>query len=300
MRVVVAGATGVIGRCLVPRLSAAGHEVTGLSRAQGTDLLDRDAVTRAVRQAAPEAVVQMATAIPAQINPRTLARDFALTNRLRTDGTANLIDAAQAAGAKRIIVQGLAYAYQPASALADEDAPLWQDPPGQFAAVLDALIEMERLTAQARGLVLRFGHLYGPGTAYAADGSFTAQVRTGKTPLVGNGGSVFSFTHTYDAATAIIAAMEHDVTGILNVVDDAPVPIGEWLPAFAAMLAAPAPRRVPAALARVAVGGWGVAFMTQLRGATNIRARAELRWHPRYPSWSGGFTAELQASPASS
>ena len=129
MRVVVAGATGVIGRCLVPQLSAAGHEVTGLSRKQGADLLDRDAVIAVVKDARPDAVVHMATAIPARINPKKMARDFEVTNRLRTAGTRNLIEAAQAAAARQVIVQGLGYAYQPGPGLADEDAPLWRDPP---------------------------------------------------------------------------------------------------------------------------------------------------------------------------
>ena len=300
MRVAVAGATGVIGRCLMPLLLQAGHEVTGLSREQGIDLLDREAVAWAVGQAGANAVVHLATAIPAQVSPKTMARDYALTNRLRTEGTANLINAAQMAGAAQIIVQGLAYAYQPASGLADEDAPLWHNPPSQFAPVLAALIELERLTAQAGGLVLRFGHLYGPGSIYAADGSFTAQVRVGKVPVAGKGSSVFSFTHARDAAAAIAAAIEHPVTGVLNVADDNPVPIGDWLPAFAAMLGARPPRHVPAFVARLAVGSWGAAFMTQLRGASSARAKQQLSWLPRYPSWCDGFSAELSANAAAS
>jgi nucleoside-diphosphate-sugar epimerase len=299
MRVVVAGATGVIGRCLVPRLSAAGHEVTGLSRAEGVDLLDRDAVGRAVGEADPDAVVHIATAIPARINPKAMTRDMELTNRLRTDGTRNLIDAAQAAGAKRIIVQGLAYPYQPGEGLADEDTPLWRDPPRDFASSMTALLELERLTAGAGGLVLRFGHLYGPGSAYAADGSFTAQVRARQVPVVGSGGSVFSFIHARDAAAAVVAALDHEVSGVLNIVDDTPAPIGEWLPAFAAMLGAPAPRHVPPFLARLAGGGWGAAFMTRLRGVSNARARAQLAWRPRYPVWSEGLRAGLDGDGAS-
>jgi nucleoside-diphosphate-sugar epimerase len=282
----------------MPLLSQAGYEVIGLSRGQGADVLDREAVARAVGQAGAGAVVHLATAIPAQANPKTMARDYALTNRLRTEGTANLINAAREAGATQIIVQGLAYAYQPASGLADEHAPLWHNPPSQFAPVLAALIELERLTTQVGGLVLRFGHLYGSGSIYAADGSFTAQVRAGKVPVAGKGNSVFSFTHARDAAAAIAAAIEHPVTGVLNVVDDNPVPISDWLPTFAAMLGAPPPRHVPAFMARLAAGSWGAAFMTQLRGADNTRARQQLSWLPRYPSWSDGFSAELSASAA--
>lgn len=300
MRVVVAGATGVIGRCLVPRLSAAGHEVTGLSRAEGADLLDRDAVVRVVAEAEPGAVVHMATAIPARINPKAMTRDMELTNRLRTDGTRNLVEAAQAAGVKRIIVQGLAYAYQPGEGLATEDAPLWHDPPRDFASSMRALEELERLTAEAHGLVLRFGHLYGPGSAYAPDGSFTAQVRARQVPVVSGGRSVFSFIHADDAATAVLAALEHEVTGVLNIADDNPVPIGEWLPAFAAMIGAPAPRHVLSALARLAGGVWGVAFLTRLRGVSNARAREQLGWRPRYPDWSVGIEAGLRPGPAAS
>ncbi len=294
MRVVVAGATGVIGRQLVPLLTASGHEVTQLSRQRGTDLLDRAAVIDLVARTRAEAVVHMATAIPAQINPRRLGSEFALTNRLRTEGTGNLVDAAAKAGTARLIVQGLAWAYRPGDGLADESAPLWLNPPRQFAGAVRALTELEELTGGAGGLVLRFGHLYGPGSAYAPDGSFAAQARARKLPVVGGGGSVFSFVHAADAAAAVASALDRDVTGVLNVVDDTPVAIREWLPAFAAMLDAPAPRRVPAGVAWLAGGGWGLAFMTRLRGASNARARAQLGWAPRYPDWTAGFTAELR------
>lgn len=309
MRVLVAGASGVIGRRLVPLLSAVGHDVVGLARSRDgagplmeagaepvfADALDRAAVERAVRQAAPDAVVNMLTAIPAELNPRRLARDFALTNRLRTEGTRNLVDAARAAGADRVISQGLGYAYRPAAGLANEDAPLWmEDTPKQFAPVLAALVELEQLTTEAGGLVLRLGHLYGPGSMYAADGSFARQVRAGKVPLVGGGNAVFSFTHADDVATATVAALDRkDVTGVLNVVDDSPTPLHEWLPAYAKLLGGPAPKHAPAALARLAVGGWGVAFMNELRGADNARARLRLNWRPRHASWTDGYAADL-------
>lgn len=306
MRVLVAGATGVIGDRMVPLLTAVGHEVLGLARpgtetaaleAAGArvvvaDALDRDGLRRAVRQAGPDAVVNMLTAIPAELDPKHLARDFALTNRLRTEGTRNLIEAAPGA---RIISQGLAYGYQPGEGLADEDAPLWRTgTPKQFAPVLDALAELERLTTQTGGLVLRLGHLYGPGSIYAADGSFVRQVRAGKVPLVGGGNAVFSFTHADDVATAVAAALDKtDVTGVLNIVDDRPAPLHRWLPSLAALVGAPAPKKAPAALARLAVGSWGVAFMNQLRGAAGTRARLHLDWRPRYASVTEGFAAEL-------
>jgi nucleoside-diphosphate-sugar epimerase len=309
MRVLVAGASGVIGRQLVPFLAAAGHQVTGLSRLQPgipgfswvtADALDRPALTQAVRVAAPDAVVNLLTAIPAEVDPRHLARDFQLTNRLRTEGTRNLYDAARAAGAERIVAEGLAYAYDPSGdAVKNEDDPLWQQPPGQFAPVLSALRELEGLTTGAGGLVLRFGHLYGRGSAYGPEGSFTRQVRAGKVPVVGNGTAVFSFTHAHDAATAVAAALDKGGPGVLNVVDDTPVPLHEWLPALADLLGAPPPKRAPALLARMAVGGWGVSFMTELRGADNARARLRLNWRPRYASWHDGFAADLGLRAAS-
>ncbi|WP_067185266.1 NAD-dependent epimerase/dehydratase family protein [Microtetraspora niveoalba] len=313
MRVLVAGATGVIGRRLVSLLTATGHEVVALSRTAppvtgaagagvtvvAADALDRAALGAAVRAAAPDAVVHLLTAIPADIDPRRMERDFALTNRLRTEGTRNLLDAAREAGATRVITQGLAYAYDPAGAgpgdtgPAGEDAPFWRTPPRQWASSLEALRTLERLTGEAGGLVLRFGHLYGPGTAFARDGAFVRSIRARAMPVLGGGTATFSFTHTHDAATSIVSALPRPVTGALNIVDDHPARVGEWLPALARILHAPEPRRLPAALARPVVGSWGVAFLTRLRGADNARARLELNWRPRHLSWRDGFTEEL-------
>jgi len=303
MRVLVAGASGVVGRQVLPQLTIAGHEVTGFARSSGTvngietmavDALDRAAVAAAVERAAPEAIIHLLTAIPPQIDPKRIDQDFAITNRLRTEGTAHLLDAARAAGVPRIIAQGLGYAYDPDGAgLADESAPLWRDPPRTFAPVLAALQEMEAAVQGAHGTVLRFGHLYGPGSSYAADGSFVRQVRARQVPIVGGGTATFSFTHSRDAAAAIVAALEAPAPGVFNIVDDDPAPMGEWLPVLADRLGAPAPRSVPTFLARAAVGAWGVAFMTQLRGADNTRAKQVLGWRPEVPSWRLGFDLEL-------
>ncbi|NUT44552.1 MAG: NAD(P)-dependent oxidoreductase [Thermoactinospora sp.] len=279
MRVLVAGATGVIGRQLVPLLNAVGHEVVPISRSTGVDLLDRDGLARAVRQADPDVMIHLATAIPQALNPRRFASDFAMTNRLRTEGMRNLIDAGPGV---RLIAQGVAFAYEPGRGLADEDAPLLADPPKSFRQTLGALVELERRTAEVGGLVLRFGHLTGPGTSYDKNGYVTKAVQSGKMPIVGDGGSVFSFTHTHDAATSIVAALDRDVSGVLNVVDDHPLAVREWLPALAARLGARPPMRVPAALARLAVGAFGVHYMTRLRGADNTRARLHLNWRPSY------------------
>jgi nucleoside-diphosphate-sugar epimerase len=308
MRVLVAGGSGVIGRQLLPLLASVGHDVTVLARSGKRaaefertgaaivtgDALDRQAVLRAVDLAAPDAIVNMLTAIPAELNPRKLSRDFAPTNLLRTVGTSHLVEAAGRTGVRRVISQGLAYAYEPGGdGPADEDTPFWGRPPRQFAPVLAALRELERRTGDAGGLVLRFGHLYGPGSIYAPDGSFVRQVRAGKVPVVGGGTATFSFTHAHDAATAIVAALDKNASGALNVVDDDPAQVREWLPALAQVLGARRPPAAPALLARAAVGGWGVAYMTRLRGADNTRAKGTLDWRPRYTSWRDGFTAEL-------
>lgn len=310
MRVLVAGSTGVIGRQLVPQLVQSGHHVIALVRhstdrtsppRRGSsvtevrgDLLDRDRLIGTVKATKPDAVVHMATAIPRTINPRRLADDFHLTNRLRTEGIRNLIDAAEKVKVSRIVAQGLAYMYDPSiEGLATEESPTWRNPPAQFAPVLEALRYQERMTALAGGLVLRLGHLYGPGTIYGPGGSFLDQVRAGKVPLVGEGASVFSFVHTQDVARAILAALWSDTTGIVNVVDDDPAPISEWLPALAEMIGAPAPRRIPYPLARLLVGGWGAAFMARLTGASNDAAFRRLGWEPQFSSWREGFEFEL-------
>jgi nucleoside-diphosphate-sugar epimerase len=301
MRILLAGATGVIGRQTVPVLTAAGHQVTGLAARSAhlpdaeilaADALDPAAVAGAVRSAAPDVIVHMLTAIPDPVDPRHLARDMALTNRLRTQGTTNLL---AATGGARMIAQGVAYAYDPAgSPVKDEDAPWWRDPPAQFAPVVAALEKQERRVTAAGGLVLRLGHLYGPGSSFGADGGLTRRIHAGKLPLIGDGASMFSFIHAHDAATAILAAVEHPTaTGVLNIVDDQPTLVHDWLPEMAAMLGAPAPRHVPAWLARLLVGGWGVAYMTGLAGASNARARQRLDWKPTYSNWRDGLAADL-------
>jgi nucleoside-diphosphate-sugar epimerase len=301
MRVLVAGSTGVIGRQLIPLLQSAGHEVLGMSRSGRApdhkvvkaDALDRDQVVATMRTAKPDAVVNILTAIPANLNPRKIGAEMAMTGRLRTEGTRNLFDAARSMGVERVISEGVAYMYQPAPDLADEDAPLWTRDMPQVRPIVDALVEMERRTVEMNGLVLRFGHLYGPGSMFAQGGTFIEQIKSGRVPLVGGGHGVFSFTHARDAAMAILAGLDKNVSGALNIVDDTPAPLHEWLPATAGMLGVKSPKAAPAWLARLAVGPYGVAFMNQLRGADNARARLMLDWRPGYRSWRDGFTAEL-------
>jgi nucleoside-diphosphate-sugar epimerase len=306
VRVFVAGATGVLGRTLVPLLIESGHEVIGLARsadaaaavetlgakAARADALDRDATLAAIAEAAPDAVVHQATAIPPELDFRKMASQFAQTNALRTDGTSNLLDGADAAGAKRFIAVSIAFAYNPSGTLVkEEEAPLWQDAPPQFTPVVEAIERLERQTVAAGGTVLRCGHLYGPGTAYGPDSPVAELVRKRRFPIVGDGGGMFSFVTARDAARATLLALEQDAPGVFNVVDDDPAPVRHWLPSYAQALGAPQPRRVPAWLARPLAGSLGVAFLTQLRGAYNSRAKDVLGWQPETQSWREGFAA---------
>ncbi|GAA4479047.1 NAD(P)-dependent oxidoreductase [Enteractinococcus fodinae] len=305
MKVLVAGASGVIGKQLVPMLEAAGHEVVGLARsvrgqmgttALAVDALDRDAVVDVVMENQPDAVVNLLTALPDRITHKRIDADFVMTNRLRKVGTENLRFAAQRAGVRHFICQSIAFGYEPrGTTLADEKAALWRDPPKPFDVILDGVKRLEAITVAARGTVLRFGHLYGPGTGFASDGWFFNDVERGKMPLVADGNATFSFLHVHDAAQAVLAALQADQPGVFNIVDDEPAQVREWLPALAQMMGAPEPKRVSAVLAGYAVGTWGVAYMTRLRGADNTQAKHTLKWQPRYPSWRDGFAAELAA-----
>ncbi len=300
MRVFLAGATGVIGRQLVPMLVQSGHEVIGLARSKArraaveqlgidaavADALDRDALVAAVVAAQPDAVVHQLTSIPHELNPRRFAKEFETTGRLRTEGTRNLIEGATQAGAGQFVAQSIAFAYAPeGDSLKREDDPLWRDPPAAFAPTFAAVRELERQVLEADGTVLRYGHLYGDGTSYARDGGTAELVLKRRFPVVGEGGGVFSFVSATDAARAAMLALEREVRGVLNVVDDDPAPLREWLPEFACSLGAPRPRRVPAWLARPIAGDWSVQFLTRIRGADNSRAKRELGWAPDPPSW---------------
>jgi nucleoside-diphosphate-sugar epimerase len=312
MRVLIAGATGVVGRKAVPLLASQGHEVVALSRRPApptdpdvrtvvVDALDTAALANAVRQAQPDVVVHLLTAIPREINPRTMTKDFAMTNRLRSETTRVLIESARETGCSRVIGQSVAFAYDLEGARperaspATEDTPLFRSVAKQWRTSLEAVQALEKLTLGAEdGVVLRFGHLYGPGTAFTKDGSTVAQIRGKKFRIGGKGTSVFSFTHTEDAAGAIAAALNHPTaTGVFNVVDDEPAPTGEWVPELASILGAPTPSSVPEFMVRIFGGGWGHTYMTRLRGADNSRAKKKLDWQPAHPSWREGFRAEL-------
>jgi 2-alkyl-3-oxoalkanoate reductase len=316
MRIFIAGATGAVGKQLVPLLSDRGHDVVGTTRtpekADGLraggaeavvlDVLDGSAVMEAVRNAAPDAVVHEATSLSDLSNPRNFDQSFALTNRLRTEGTDHLLSAARAAGARRFVAQSYAgwpYAHDGAPVKTESD-PLDPDPPKAFRRSLDAIRHLEAAVTGAEGLegvVLRYGGFYGPGTTLAADGEHAEAVRRGKFPIVGSGKGIWSFVHIEDAAAATVAAIEGQATGIFNIVDDDPAPVAEWLPGLAAAIGAKPPRHVPAWVGRLVGGEPTVVLMTEIRGASNAKAKRELGWEPAHPTWRRGFeTLRLAAA----
>jgi 2-alkyl-3-oxoalkanoate reductase len=310
VKVLVAGAGGAIGCQLVPQLVAHGHDVVGITRSPSrratlhalgaqpvvADALDRDALMRAVADAAPEVVIHQLTALSGRVSMRRIGRHFALTNRLRTEGTDNLLAAARAAGARRIIAQSFAgwpFA-RTGGPVKDERDPLDPHPPRPLRSALAAIRHLERAVTSvdwAEGVVLRYGTFYGPGTAISAEpGAVIAeQVRRCRFPLVGDAAGFWSFVHVADAAAATVMAVEHAATGIYQVVDDEPAPVRNWLAHLAHALGAPPPRWVPRPLARLAVGETAVVWMTEIRGASNHKARHELCWTPRHASWRFGF-----------
>jgi nucleoside-diphosphate-sugar epimerase len=313
VRVFVAGATGAIGRALVPKLLASGHEVTGLTRSeergaklreQGVepavaDVFDADAVGEAVARAKPEVLVHELTDIPQAINPRKYESDMAGNDRIRVEGTRNLMDAAKAAGTRRVVAQSISFAYAPHGDGGPrvEDDELWLDAPEPFRRSTEALHSLESQVLGEDGidgLVLRYGFFYGPGTSYASDGSTAAAVRKRQFPVVAGGTATWSFIHVDDAADATLRAIEGDAPpGVYNVTDDEPGAVRDWLPAFAEAVGAKPPRKVPAWLARLVAGRFAVISMTQLEAASNEKARRELGWTPAHASWREGFTTAL-------
>jgi nucleoside-diphosphate-sugar epimerase len=313
MRIFVAGATGAVGKRLLPVLVAAGHEVVGTTRSATkseqirpagaepavVDVLDGDAVRAAIAQARPEVVVHQATALAAMgTNMRRFDADFAMTNRLRTEGTDNLLAAARAAGVRRFVAQsftGWANAREGGTIKTEED-PLDPDPPKACRETLAGIRYVDATVPAAEGLegiVLRYGGFYGPGTSLGPDGIHVEMVRKRRFPIVGAGTGVWSFVHMDDVATATVAAVERGEPGVYNIVDDEPAPVAEWLPYLAGVLGAKPPRRVPVWLGRLAGGSFGVAVMTEIRGSSNAKAKQVLGWRPMYPSWREGFKAML-------
>jgi nucleoside-diphosphate-sugar epimerase len=319
MRIFVAGATGVLGRQLVPQLVARGHEVVGMTssaskqdvvrslgaRPAVADALDADAVAQAVASAEPDVIVHELTALSGKMSVRDMRHPerspaATMTNRLRTEGTDHLLDAGRAVGARRFVAQSFA-AFRFARTggpVQTEADPLDPDPPAALRAPLEGILHLERAVTSiewGEGLVLRYGSFYGPGTAIslAPDAVMAAPVRKRRFPIVGDGGGVHSHVHIEDAAAATVAAVEHGQPGIYNIVDDEPAPVREWLPALASALDAKPPRRIPRWLGRLAAGETATLMMTEVRGASNEKAKRELGWKPRYASWRQGFAQGL-------
>jgi nucleoside-diphosphate-sugar epimerase len=307
MKIFVAGATGAVGQQLVPRLVGAGHEVHAMTRTESkqkllvdqgavpvvADALDPEQVADAVAKAEPEAIIHELTAIRAALDMRHFDRDFAQTNRLRTEGTDNLLAAGQAVGVQKFIAQSFFAAYaRTGGPVKTEDNPLDPAPPAKMRGVVEAIRHAEQAVLGAswtEGIVLRYGGFYGPGTSIAPGAEQVEMVRRGKFPIVGDGGGVWSFIHIADAAEATLAARERGRHGIYNVTDDEPARVAEWLPGLAQEVGAKKPMRVPRFVGRLFAGEVGVAMMTELRGASNAKAKRELGWQPAHPTWRQGF-----------
>jgi nucleoside-diphosphate-sugar epimerase len=310
MRVFVAGASGAIGTRLVPQLADQGHEVIGASRTPGNaerlralgaqpivlDLLDPGAVRKAVLEAQPDAIVHQATALANVRFTKNLDRTFAQTNRLRTEGTDALLTAAREAGVPRFVAQSFAsYRYaREGGPVKTEDDPLDDDPPAAMRETDAAMTYLDEAVTDAGGTALRYGGFYG-----AANDGLVEPVRKRQFPVVGAGGGVSSFIHLDDAAAATVLALEHEGPAIYNIVDDEPAPVREWLPVLANALGAKPPRHFPVWLARLFAGKAVVMMGTESRGASNAKAKRELGWTLRYPTWRQGFV-EAYAAPAGS
>jgi 2-alkyl-3-oxoalkanoate reductase len=310
MRVFVAGASGAIGRRLVPQLVAAGHEVIGTYvspghgqqvRALGAepvalDVLDAAAVRQAVAEAHPDAIIHEATALANMKWSRNMDRSFARTNRIRTEGTDALLAAASEAGVRRFVAQSFAsYRYaREGSWVKTEDDPLDPAPPPAARETNAAMAHLDEAVTSHGGIALRYGGFYGPG-----EDGFASMVRKRQYPIVGDGAGVTSWIHLEDAAAATVLALGHDGPAIYHIVDDEPAPMREWLPVFAQVLGAKRPRRAPRLLAELVAGSAMTAMATQSRGADNAKAKKELGWTLRYPSWRQGFVAAYgRAAPA--
>ncbi len=319
MKVFVAGATGVLGRALVPQLVARGHELVGMTRSASkqdlvrslgarpvvADALDRDAVAQAVTSAEPEVIVHQLTALSGPMSVRDARHPdrspmAIMTNRLRTEATDHLLAAGRAVGARRFVAQSFGafrWARTGGPVLTEAD-PVDPDPPAALRAALVGILHVERAVPAidwGEGLVLRYGGFYGPGTAVslAPDAVMAAPIRKRRFPIVGNGGGVWSHVHIDDAAAATAVAAERGQPGIYNIVDDDPAPVREWLPVLASALGAKPPRRIPRWLGRLAAGEAATLMMTEARGASNEKAKRELGWQPRYASWRLGFAQGL-------
>jgi nucleoside-diphosphate-sugar epimerase len=307
VRIFLAGATGAIGKQLVPRLVEAGHEVFGTTRSKSkrreiegmgatavvVDALDAGQLSGAIAQVEPDVIIHELTAI-GSLDIRKFDRSFATTNRLRTEGADILLAAGRAAGVRRFIAQSYTswpYARTGGPVKSEQD-PLDPTPAPRMRESLNAIRHLEAAVTGAdwtEGIVLRYGGFYGPGTSLHPGGEQWEQVRKRKFPVIGDGGGIWSFVHIADAAEATALAVDRGERGIYNIVDDEPAPVADWLPVLAEKAGAPKPLRVPKFIGRMAAGQVGVMMMTETRGASNAKAKRELGWQPRHPSWREGF-----------
>jgi 2-alkyl-3-oxoalkanoate reductase len=321
MKIFVAGATGAIGKLLVPQLVARGHEVVGMTRSAAkqdfvrslgarpvvADALDPDAVAEAVASAEPEVIVHQLTALSGPMSMRDArhparSAGATMTNRLRTEGTDHLLAAGRAVGARRFVAQSFGafrFARTGGPVLTETDPLGPDDPPPSLRTVQEGYLYLERAVTSiewGEGLALRYGGFYGPGTSIsdAPDAEMTGPIRKRRLPIIGDGGGVFSYIHVEDAAAATVSAVERGRPGVYYVVDDEPAPMREWLPVLASALDAKPPRRIPRWLARLAAGEAATAMMTEAKGASNEKAKREFGWTPRYASWRQGFAQGLR------
>jgi 2-alkyl-3-oxoalkanoate reductase len=313
MRVFVAGGSGAIGRQLVAKLVARGHEVVATARSSARlaeigssgatgvvmDGLDAASVKAAVSAAHPEVVVHQMTALADLSNLRHFDRAFATTNRLRTEGTRHLLDAAAETGVRRVVAQSFTgwTNERGGSLVKDETSPLDPNPPKSMRRSLEAIAELENAVTGAiamEGLVLRYGYFYGTGAP-----GFLEPVRHHKLPVVGSGAGLWSFVHVADAADATVDALEGGAPGLFNIVDDEPAPAADWIPHLAEVAGAKRPAHVPAWLGKLVAGEAVVCMMTQARGSSNAKAKALLGWAPGHPSWREGFRSWVSEERAS-
>ena len=316
MKVFVAGATGVVGTRLVPRLIDRGHEVIATTRSPGkvdrlhqlgalpvvVDALDEAGVLRAVAQAEPDVIIHQLTALASFKNLKRFDDEFATTNRLRTTGLDYLLRAARAAGTRRVIAQSFTGwpNIREGSPVKTEEDPLDPNPPAQMAKSLAAIRYLEATltgAADLEGLALRYGTLYGPGTALGEGGDYLVAIKQRRLPIIGDGAGVWSFVHVDDAAAVTVLAVERGAQDLYNIVDDEPAPVAVWLPYLAEVLNAKPPRRLPRWIGRLVIGEAGVSMMTQIRGSSNAKAKRELGWQLRYRSWREGFREGLGDAP---
>jgi 2-alkyl-3-oxoalkanoate reductase len=308
MKIFVAGASGVIGRRLLPKLIEAGHQVTAMSRtaknaetikAMGAhfvmgDAFNGGAITTIIANTKPDIVIHQMTSLPKRIEPSEVATQLAENDRLRVLGTRNLVSAAQAAGCKRVIAQSIAFAYEPSgTGLKAETDLLYGAAPKAFNGMIASVVSLERAVLKGpEGVVLRYGYLYGPGTVYASDGTFAEDVKARKIPIIGDGTGVYSFIHIDDAVAATVLALQGP-PGVYNIVDNEPAAIKDWLPYYAQVLRAKEPKTAGKFLASFGAGPYGLYLMLEQKGVSNAKAKQQLGFAPKYASWRQGFKEAL-------